>query len=107
VESIVALIEDERKRHAFSRVRMVCLQLGALGHVEPDALRFCFDAVIRGTVAEGAELSIATIDGSGTCPACHRTVVLADRFDACPLCGCTQVLMTAGDELRLVELEVE
>jgi hydrogenase nickel incorporation protein HypA/HybF len=107
VENIVALIEDERRRQAFSRVRAVCLHVGALGHAEPDALRFCFDAVTRGTVADGAALSIVTVAGSGRCSACSRTVALADRFDACPLCGCENVLMIAGDELRLAELEVE
>ncbi len=107
VESIVALIEDERQRQAFSRVRLVSVHVGALGYVEPDALRFCFDAVTRGTAAEGAVLSITTVAGVGTCPACRETVALADRFDACPLCGCAQVMMIAGDELRLAELEVE
>ena len=107
VESIVALIEDERRRQAFSRVRIVRVHVGALGHVEPDALRFCFDAVTRGTVADGAELSIITVAGEGTCSACHRTVALGDRFDDCPACGHAQVRMTAGNELRLAELEVE
>jgi hydrogenase nickel incorporation protein HypA/HybF len=70
-------------------------------------LRFCFDAVARGTVADGAALSIVTVAGVGRCPACRATVALADRFDACPLCGCEHVLTIAGDELRLAELEVE
>jgi hydrogenase nickel incorporation protein HypA/HybF len=107
VESIVALIEDEQRREQFSRVRVVCVHVGALGHVEPDALRFCFDVVARGTAADGAALSIVTVAGAGECFACNRTVALTDRFDACPLCGCAEVRMIAGDELRLAELEVE
>jgi hydrogenase nickel incorporation protein HypA/HybF len=107
VEGIVALIEEERRRQAFSRVRRVRVHVGTLGSVEPHALRFCFGAVTRGTVADGAELSIVTVAGAGECSACHRTVALADRFDACPLCGCARVRMVAGDELRLAELEVE
>jgi hydrogenase nickel incorporation protein HypA/HybF len=107
VESMVALVEDERRRQDFSRVRMILVHLGALGHVEPDAFRFCFDAVARGTIAEGAQLTIVTIPGEGRCSNCRRIVPLDDRFAACPLCGNAQVRMTAGDELRLAELEVE
>jgi hydrogenase nickel incorporation protein HypA/HybF len=106
-ESIIALIEDERRRQAFSRVRMVCVHVGALGPVAPDALRFCFDAVATGTAADGAALSIVMVPGAGKCAACHRIVALADRFGACSLCGCEDVRLIAGDELRVAELEVE
>ncbi len=107
IESVVALVEDERRKQAFSRVRMIRLKVGALGHAEPDALRFCFDAVTRGTIADGARLEIETVPGEGRCSACRQLVPLEDRFAACPVCGSAQVRMTAGDELRLAELEVE
>ena len=45
VESVVALVEDERRKQGFSRVRTIRLKVGTLGHAEPEALRFCFDAV--------------------------------------------------------------
>ena len=107
IESVVALIEDERRKQEFSRVRMIRLHVGALGHAEPDALRFCFDAVARGTIADGARLEIETIPGEGWCADCRRTVRLEERFAACPACGNARVRMTAGDELRLAEMEVE
>jgi len=106
-ESLVAQIAEEVRRHGFRRVREVRVRLGALGHVEPEALRFCFDAVSRGTVAEGARLALETVAGEGRCPACGSTVALAERYDLCPACGAAHVEMTAGDELRLAELEVE
>ena len=107
VESIVELVEEERRRQDFSRVRMVRLAVGALGHAEPEALRFCFGAVTRGTIVDGARLEIETVAGEGWCSGCRRTVPLEDRFAMCPVCGTAQVQMTAGDELRLTEMEVE
>jgi hydrogenase nickel incorporation protein HypA/HybF len=107
IESVVALVEDERRRQDFSRVRMIRLHVGALGHAEPDALRFCFDAVTIGTVADGARLEIEMVPGAGWCPDCQRTVPLDERYAACPACGNARVRMTAGAELRLAELEVE
>ncbi len=106
IESVIALIEDERRRQEFSRVHMVRLHVGTLGHAEPDALRFCFDAVTRGTVAEGARLEIEMVQGEGRCDNCHTFIQLHERFSVCPLCGSFNVRMTAGDELRLAELEV-
>jgi len=107
VESVVALIEDERRKQAFSRVRAIRLKVGTLGHAEPEALRFCFDAVTSGTIADGARLEIETVPGAGWCSRCHRTVPLEERFSPCPLCGNVHVRMTAGDELRVAEMEVE
>jgi hydrogenase nickel incorporation protein HypA/HybF len=107
VESVVALVEDERRKQSFARVRMIRLKVGALGHAEPEALRFCFDAVAIGTIANGARLEIEMVAGAGWCSGCDRTVPLEERFGACSVCGNPQVRMTAGDELRVSEMEVE
>ena len=107
VESVVALVEDERRKHGFSRVRTIRLRLGTLGHAEPEALRFCFEAVTSGTIADGARLEIETVPGAGWCSRCQQTVRLEERFSPCPLCGNVHVRMTAGDELRVAEMEVE
>lgn len=45
------------------RVRQVTLEIGRLTCVAPEALEFCFDAVARGTLAEGALLDIRRTDG--------------------------------------------
>ena len=106
VESIVALVEEERRKQAFSRVHSIRLHVGALGCVEPDALKFCFRAVTRGTIADGAILDIEMIPGMGFCAGCERTVAMSERFDSCPHCGSMQLRVTAGSELRLAEMEV-
>lgn len=105
--SLVGLIEEESRKQGFSKVRVIRVELGEIGHVEPEALRFCFDSVGRGTIAEGARLDIVLVGGAGWCLDCGKTVVLTERFGACPECGHHHVQMTAGDELRLKELEVD
>jgi hydrogenase nickel incorporation protein HypA/HybF len=106
-ESLVDLIGDEARKQGFSRVRRIRVKVGALGHVEPAALLFCFDVVAQGSAAEGAKLDLETVPGAGWCPACRRSVTITQRYDLCPACGQSHVQMTAGDELRLTELEVE
>jgi len=107
VESVDAMIEEERRKQAFGRVRIIRLHVGALGCVEPQALRFCFDAVARGTIADGAVLEIETIAGVGFCVGCDCSVTMADRFDACPICGYGALQIIAGRDLRLAEMEVD
>lgn len=106
-ESLIELVEEEGRRQGFRKVRAVRLAVGALGHVDSDAIRFCFDAVAAGTLAQGARLDIETVPGVGHCLDCGQAVTLTDRFAACPACGHYNVRMTGGDDLRLKELEVE
>jgi len=106
-ESLVELIETESRSRGFSRVRVVRLELGALGGVDGEAMRFCFEAVGKGTLIEGAELDICVKPGEGWCLDCAKTVEMYDRFGACPECGRCHVQVAAGDDLRLKELEVE
>jgi hydrogenase nickel incorporation protein HypA/HybF len=106
-ENIVEILAEEARKQGFARVRVVRLEIGAMAHVEPEALRFCFDAVSRGTVAEGATLDIIRPKGEGWCLDCGKTVALDERFGPCPDCGGRHVQMTSGDELRIQELEVD
>ncbi len=106
MEDVIALIEQERATQAFDQVRLIRLELGALGCVESDALRFCFDAVAQGTIAQGAQLEIEMVPGQGWCPDCRRAAALAERLSACPHCAGARMRITAGDGLRLAELEV-
>lgn len=106
-ENIVDILEEEARKQGFSRVRVVRLRVGAFAHVEPEALSFCFDAVSRGSVAEGAELDIIRAPGEGWCLDCGKSVPLTERFGPCPDCRGRHVQMTSGDELRIEELEVD
>ncbi len=104
---IVELVEEQARAQAFSRVRRIFLQIGALAHVEPHALTFGFDSVSRGTVAEGATLEIARPAGRGTCTDCGEEFVVAARGDGCARCGSHRWLLVDGDQMRVTELEVD
>jgi hydrogenase nickel incorporation protein HypA/HybF len=106
-ESVLQIVEDAAQARQFSRVRTVVLEIGSLAAVEPEAMRFCFDAVTRGTLAEDALLEIVETPGAGWCLDCARTVPLQEQFALCPECGGGRVQITAGSEMRVKELEVE
>ena len=106
-DGVLQVIEDSASVNGFSRVKTVWLEIGALAGVEVEAMRFCFDAVVKNTLADGAKLEIIATEGQGRCHTCNKTVPVRQRYDPCPLCGGYQVQATGGMEMRVKELEVE
>lgn len=105
-KSVVDAIEAEARRSAFSRVERVVLEVGALSCVDPHALEFGFEAVTRGTRAEGAALEIRTPPGQARCFGCDKDVAIVRQGEGCPDCGSHQLLVTGGEELKIKALEV-
>ncbi|MEM6576021.1 MAG: hydrogenase maturation nickel metallochaperone HypA [Pseudomonadota bacterium] len=106
-EGVLQIVQDSAAREGFSRVKAVWLEIGALAGVDPEAMRFTFDAVTRGTVAEQATLEIVDVPGKAWCMPCGAHVAVRQRFDACPKCGSYQLQVVEGDEMKVKELEVE
>ncbi|MDD2919346.1 hydrogenase maturation nickel metallochaperone HypA [Rhodoferax sp.] len=105
-EGVLQLVEDAARKDQFNKVTAVWLEIGLLSGVEPQAMAFCFDAVTRGSVADGARLEIITTPGRGWCMVCARTVPMTEVFGECPSCGGFQLQVTGGTEMRVKELEV-
>jgi hydrogenase nickel incorporation protein HypA/HybF len=106
MESLIEIVEQAARDNDAPRIGAVRVEIGALSHVDPEALRFCFDAVARGSCCEGAHFDMIHIAGAGWCLDCEKEVALSERFGACPDCGGRRVQMTRGDDFRLLELEV-
>lgn len=106
-ESLIEIIEREAEAQTFGRVRAVWVEIGALSHVEPEAMRFCFSAVAHGGLAARARFEVISVPGEAWCMSCAKSVPLAQRGDPCPACGGYQLQVTAGDGLRVKELEVD
>ncbi len=106
VQSILRILEEQATEQDFTEVRTVWLRVGALSHVDPEALRFCFEAAGQGTLAEGARLEIIAAPGEGWCIDCASRVTIPTHGAPCPACGGTRVRPTGGDDLAIAELEV-
>lgn len=105
-EGIVGILEAEAARQNYGRVKKVWLEIGPLSGIEIEALRFSFDVVTRGTLAEDAALEIVATEARAWCLPCEKSVAIARRYDPCPHCGGHQLQLTSGDEMRIKELEV-
>lgn len=106
-EGILGIIEDQGRRQDFGRVKRVWLEIGPLAGIETEALRFTFDVVAKGTIADSAVLEIIATEARAWCLLCETSVAIENRWDACPRCGGHQLQTTSGNEMRIKELEVE
>jgi hydrogenase nickel incorporation protein HypA/HybF len=104
--SIAQSIVDAVCERAGDRpVRSVMIRVGALTAVVPEAMRFCFELAVAGTVADGARLDIERRPGTVHCRRCGDDAVIDDLILLCP-CGSADVAVTAGRELQIVSMEV-
>lgn len=104
--SMVDLLSERLRAEKAEKVLRVRVEVGAFGHVEPEALAFCFDSAARGTPVEGAELRIDLRPGQAFCFDCEQSVILQQRLDPCPYCSGYRLRIDGGDQLRVTEMEV-
>lgn len=101
-------IVDICLQHAGGRtVRQVVIEIGDLSGVVPEAVVFCFTACTADTTAAEARLEIRQIQGAGRCLDCGTEQPLARLYDPCRQCGGYALTLLRGEELRVVELEVD
>ncbi|MCF0155249.1 MAG: hydrogenase maturation nickel metallochaperone HypA [Veillonella sp.] len=106
-EGIVDIVLDTVKANQAKVVHSVQLDVGLMSGVEPDALLFCFDAVTKGTPAEGAKLEINTIPIVGRCFDCGHMFDVKDYVFVCPQCGSRIVQTASGKELRVTSIDID
>ncbi|MBF0168513.1 MAG: hydrogenase maturation nickel metallochaperone HypA [Alphaproteobacteria bacterium] len=106
-DGVVKLIEDQAAHNDFQRVLVVRLEIGQLAHVDADALAFCFEAVAKGSKAEGARLVIERKPGLVWCFGCSTQVAIKAWGEPCPTCGSFDLKDDGGQDMRVLDLEVE
>ena len=106
-EAVLKAVQTEAMRHPGSLPRKVGVRVGELAAVDPEALRFCFEAIIRGTDLESLLLEVEVCPLRHRCQNCGQEFVVRDYDFSCPQCGREGGVCISGDELDLAYLEVE
>lgn len=106
LEDVLTIIEDNAESQGYKAVKKVCLEIGALSCVEPEALRFGFDIVMKNSLAEGATLDIVTMPGQAICEQCGREIEVFALHTPCPDCRSFSLNIKSGMEMRVRDLIV-
>ncbi len=87
--------------HGAVRVEEVALEVGVMRLVVPEALAAAFEAVVAGTVVEGATLTQTEVPLQARCVPCGQAFnPTVDDF-LCPACGQADVDILAGNDIIL------
>jgi hydrogenase nickel incorporation protein HypA/HybF len=105
--SVLDAIRAESRRFPNGHIYKVGVRIGELAGIDPSAMSFCFEALVRGTDLEPLALEIEYSPRRYQCRACGQSYAAAREDSACPDCGMTESLFSGGDELELAFLEVE
>lgn len=108
VQSIMGILDEQASLHHAKRITAVNLEFGALTAVMPDAVRFAFDVLSRGTQAEGAELDIRILPIRVKCIDCGAEAEKETYDLICPSCGSGAVMVIQGkDEIRIASIQID
>ncbi|HEX7423251.1 MAG TPA: hydrogenase maturation nickel metallochaperone HypA [Terriglobales bacterium] len=105
--AVLEAVRVEIARYPGSHPSKVGVRIGELAAVDPSALHFCFEALVRETDLESLELEIQACPRRHRCFACGAEFNVKDYDFQCPCCGGVRTECISGDELELAYLEVE
>jgi hydrogenase nickel incorporation protein HypA/HybF len=105
--AIVEAVQGEVAKRGSAHARRVAVRVGEFSAVDPDSLRFAFDALIRDTPLLDLILEIEVCPLRFRCRDCGECVTASEWIEICPSCGSRGVDRVGGDELDLAYLEME
>ena len=105
--TVIEAVQAEAGKRPGARVLEVGMRVGEWAGVDPEALRFCFEAMLAGSETAAPALHIEVVPRSNRCLGCGQTFAAAEHSLCCPTCGANQTEPAGGTELELSYLEIE
>lgn len=106
-ESILNRASQESIRQGGARITKIGVRIGELSGVDPGALAFGWEALVKDTPLEGVALEIDFRKRMQRCSVCAREFESNMLFSACPDCGSDESVCISGDELDITFIELE
>jgi hydrogenase nickel incorporation protein HypA/HybF len=106
-QGLLREVDRVAAEHGAASVERIVLQVGGLSGVEPPLLQRAFEVARAGTIAALAELEIRAGPVVVECRQCGtRGEVPVNRL-LCPACRDWRVRVVEGEELLLLNVEIE
>lgn len=104
---IIRLAEECTREKRGKRIVRLELVVGELTGFIGDSIRMYFEAISKGTLAEGAELQIMYMHARLECVNCGELYDYHSFRLLCPFCGSRGKFTAEGRELYIKEIEIE
>lgn len=105
--SILDIVREAVPTSQHTAVRGVRVRVGALSGVVPESLDFSFAAITAGTPLQWSSLVIEKVAVRCRCNACGHEFSSEVPIFVCPACNSYETTMLQGNELQVVEIELE
>jgi hydrogenase nickel incorporation protein HypA/HybF len=105
--SVLDAARKEAANRPGSRVLKIGLRIGEWAGVDPESLRFCFDALVHGDGTQPPSLEIEFLRRQNRCPRCGNVFAVESFQIECPRCRAEVTEPVSGDELELAFVELE
>jgi hydrogenase nickel incorporation protein HypA/HybF len=108
-QHILEIVEEQAKKAGRSRVKKITIAVGDLSSIEFECVRFYFDELKKGHVAEAAVLDYIKIPVKLKCRGCGHEFISESTLPPwdCPKCGNSGVTIIEGKDSFVESIEVE
>jgi len=105
--SLLETAELHALKNGALQINEIEVEVGALAGVMVESLEFCFESASKGTLAEGAKLTITSIPGMGECMSCNARFPVEAEYDSCPICDEVLIRVVQGHELKVKAINID
>jgi hydrogenase nickel incorporation protein HypA/HybF len=105
VQNIVDIALESAANHHLNTISAVEVEVGKASGVIREAMEFAWEAAIKGTLLNKAELKIREVPLLVRCTICQRRYQPDDLYEACPGCGEISPEIISGQELKVTAIE--
>jgi hydrogenase nickel incorporation protein HypA/HybF len=107
VQSLLDQCEENARANNKTKVNKVIVKIGIMSGVEPDLLKTAFETFKEGTMCEECEYIQNIQPIIIKCHKCETISTLSKSEYCCPRCDSIQLDVIDGEELLLMQLELE
>jgi len=107
VLSLLDSCQEQAKQNKATKVNKVVVKIGVLSGVEPDLLQIAFDTFKEDTICSQAKFIIDIQKVIIECKNCHIKSTLDTHQYSCPICESIDIEILDGEDMLLMQLELE
>ena len=109
--SIVQSLIDACEKHALendaTKVTKVVVKIGVMSGVEPELLKTAFDTFKEKTICDDAKFIMNIQSVVIKCNSCQKESTLKRLEYCCPICNSTDLDIIDGEDMYLMQLELD
>jgi len=107
VQSLLDSCDENAAKNNATKVTKVVIKIGVMSGVEPELLRTAFDTFKEKTICEEAEFIINIQPVIIKCNKCLNEAVIEGIEYYCPKCKSIDLSVLDGEDMYLMQLELE